>query len=204
MKRFFRHIAYLFSFLVSAKVLNALWSVKINLYTGFYKRFFGAFGEDSLIVPKLRSIVGADCIQIGNNCVLGKNAKLCVYKKDCSNKESRPQLLIGNGTEIGDNVHITCISRIVIGNNVLMGSNVLITDNSHGTTQYNELRKHPVDRELFSRGEVYIEDDVWISEKASIMPGVRIGRGSVIGANTVVTKNIPPYSVVVGQASRIL
>ncbi len=50
-----------------------------------------------------------------------------------------------------------------------------ITDNSHGQTSIDDLNKHPIDREVVSNGEVFIEDDVWIGDKATILPGVHIG-----------------------------
>ena len=53
----------------------------------------------------------------------------------------------------------------------------------------------PLQRPLYSKGPVIIEDDVWLGEKVSVMPGVHIGRGAIIGANSVVTKDIPDYSV---------
>jgi acetyltransferase-like isoleucine patch superfamily enzyme len=59
-------------------------------------------------------------------------------------------------------------------------------------------------RELFSKGAVYIGKNVWIGDKASIMPGVTIGEGCIVGANTVVTKDVPPYSVVVGSPAKIV
>jgi acetyltransferase-like isoleucine patch superfamily enzyme len=59
-------------------------------------------------------------------------------------------------------------------------------------------------RPLYSKGEVVIEDDVWIGEMACIMPGVRIGRGTVIGAGAVVTKSMPPYCVVGGVPAVVI
>lgn len=62
----------------------------------------------------------------------------------------------------------------------------------------------PAKRLIYSKGEIIIEDNVWIGDKATILAGVKIGEGSVIGANTVVTKDIPPYSVAVGNPVRII
>lgn len=58
--------------------------------------------------------------------------------------------------------------------------------------------------EAISKGEIVIEDDVWISMDVIILSGVRIGQGSIIGAGTVVAKNIPPYSIVVGNPARVI
>ena len=63
----------------------------------------------------------------------------------------------------------------------------MITDNSHGKSTRNILNIAPILREIVSSGPVIIEDNVWIGEKATILPNVKIGRGSIIAANSVVT-----------------
>ncbi|MFI3296999.1 MAG: DapH/DapD/GlmU-related protein [bacterium] len=62
----------------------------------------------------------------------------------------------------------------------------------------------PLLRNLTTKGEVNIGDNVWVGEGVAIMPGVTIGEGAVIGANSVVTKNIPSYAVVAGIPARII
>lgn len=57
---------------------------------------------------------------------------------------------------------------------------------------------------LFSKGDVTIGDNVWIGDKATVLPGVTIGDGAVIAANTVVTHDVPAYSVVGGNPARII
>ena len=113
-------------------------------------------------------------------------------------------ITIGDNSHIGDNVHITAINKVSIGNNVLTGRWVTITDNSHGQFSSTELQVSPEERKLYSKGPVVIEDNVWISDKVTICPGVTIGKGSVIGANSVVTKSIPPYSLAVGIPAKVV
>lgn len=116
-----------------------------------------------------------------------------------------PQLSLGENVSFNVNCHIGVINRVIIGNNVLIGSNVLITDHSHGGTDLSTLKDiHPQKRELISKGPIIIEDDVWIGENVCVLPNVIIGKGSVIGCNTVVNKNVPPYSIAVGNPMRIL
>ncbi len=62
----------------------------------------------------------------------------------------------------------------------------------------------PLVRPLYSKGPIIIEDDVWLGEKVSVMPGVHIGRGAIIGANSVVTKDIPAYAVAVGSPAKVI
>lgn len=91
------------------------------------------------------------------------------------------------------------LQYISIGKNVLTGKKILITDNSHG--KYAD-DVPPSKRKLFSKGHVIIEDNVWIGEKVSILPGVRIGKSAIIAANAVVTKDVEPYSIVAGIPAR--
>lgn len=119
-------------------------------------------------------------------------------------KTFRPNVTIGSGCRFGAYNHITCINSITIGNNCLTGKWVTITDNSHGDTDIESLQLSPINRPLVSKGAVIIGDNVWIGDKATILPGVSIGDGAVIGANAVVTKDVPPYCVVGGNPARII
>jgi lipopolysaccharide O-acetyltransferase len=116
-------------------------------------------------------------------------------------------ITIGSDVQINDYVHIAAISNITIGNNVLIASKVFITDHNHGEYGVNNCHDSPsippVLRPLRAR-PVVIEDNVWIGETVSILPGVRVGQGSVIGAQSVVTKDIPPNSVAVGAPAKVI
>lgn len=115
-----------------------------------------------------------------------------------------PEIIIGNNVCFNTDCHIGCINKVVIGNNVLLASRIYISDHSHGKINEDVKTISPANRKLFSKGPVIIEDDVWIGEGVCIMPGVTIGKSSIIGANSVVTKSIPPYSIVGGVPARIL
>ena len=84
----------------------------------------------------------------------------------------------------------------------MIGSHVLIEDHSHGTIQ--EIETPVAKRNLHSKGPIIIEDNVWIGENVCILENVTIGRCSIIGANAVVTHNIPPYSVAVGAPAKVV
>jgi lipopolysaccharide O-acetyltransferase len=112
---------------------------------------------------------------------------------------------IGNNVEINDYVHIGAIQSVTIGDNVLIASKVFISDHNHG--HYGTNNRHdspdsiPKEREL-SYAPVVIANNVWIGESVSIMPGVTIGKGSIIGAMSVVTRAIPPYCIAVGSPAK--
>ena len=79
-----------------------------------------------------------------------------------------------------------------------------ITDNSHGKSDYESLSIPPILRLLHSKGPVIIEDGVWIGDKVTILPGVRIGENSIIGANALVTKDVPANCVVGGVPAKLI
>ena len=115
-----------------------------------------------------------------------------------------PRLQFGNGVSMEYDCHIGCINEIKIGSRVLIASRVYISDHSHGGTTVQDLAVPPNERLLHSKGPVVIEDDVWLGEGVAVMPGVRIGHSSIIGANSVVTKDIPSNSVAAGAPARVI
>ena len=100
--------------------------------------------------------------------------------------------------------HITCTNKIIIGDNLLTGRWVTITDNIHDKTDYKTLQQPPLMRLVTSKGVVLIGNNVWIGDKATILPNVTIGDGAVIAANSVVTKDVPAYSVVASNPAKVV
>jgi acetyltransferase-like isoleucine patch superfamily enzyme len=98
---------------------------------------------------------------------------------------------VGENTAFAPFVHIWCGGRVIIGKNCMIGSHVAITSLTH---DYNERDM----RNSIKSGKVIIEDDVWIGSHAVIMAGITIGQGAVIGAGSVVTKDIPPFALAYG------
>lgn len=159
----------------------------------------------------INEIRGTHFITIGNDTAFSDYLYLTVWgANDCfdltghKNIFPSPQLCIGDNCRFGAYNHITCINNISIGNNLLTGKWVTITDNSHGYTDRRTLSAQPITRTLTSKGPVTIGNNVWIGDKATILPGVSIGDGAVIGANAVVTKDVPAYCVVGGNPARII
>ena len=120
--------------------------------------------------------------------------------------EGKVVLRFGENVQINDFVHIAAAQDVEIGNNVLIASKVFISDICHGN--YSEETQsspdeHPKDRALSAK-PVVIHDDVWIGEMVSVLPGVEIGKGAVIGAGSVVTKSVPEYCVAAGNPARVI
>lgn len=109
------------------------------------------------------------------------------------------RVCIGDFSGIGRNSIIS--GGVKIGEHVMMGPEVLIYTQNHDFSRTDI----PMDQQGWSDElPVVIEDDVWIGSRVTILPGVLIGKGCVIGASAVVTKSVPPYSVVAGNPSKIV
>lgn len=116
----------------------------------------------------------------------------------------KPALCIGRHCQVNDYVHIGCIDSVKIGDDVLIASKVFITDHNHGSfSDEHEIMLPPAKRALSSRA-VIIGDKVWLGENVVVLPGVTIGVGSIIGASAVVSRDIPPYSVAVGNPAKVI
>ncbi|MBT1004477.1 acyltransferase [Paenarthrobacter sp. DKR-5] len=117
----------------------------------------------------------------------------------------------GAGIEIGEDSGLTSVtisasSWITIGQRVLVGAGVLITDSDHHVVAADpvELRRHSGLPTPAARNRVVIEDDVFIGARAIVLKGVTIGRGSVIGAGSVVASNVPPGVIAAGNPCRVI
>lgn len=115
-----------------------------------------------------------------------------------------PTLRIGKDVHLNYGTHIGCINCVIIGDNVLIGSNVLITDHQHGSMTFLDMLLPPATRKLISKGPVVIGDGVWIGENAVVMPNVTIANGSIVGANSVVTKSFGPFSLIAGVPAKLI
>ena len=175
---------------------------KTHLCTAIRCHDFKSFGKRSYLGLH-STYIGEQYISIGDDFSLGNYSRLTAW--DTFHEQTfSPEIIIGNNCKIGQEAHITAINKISIGNNVLMGTKVLITDNSHGDCSPEQMEIAPNDRPLYSKGPVIIEDNVWIGEKVSILPNVHVGRCAIIAANSVVTHDVPPYSIAAGIPAQII
>lgn len=159
-------------------------------------------GEEDIYLPLPNYISGMKYISIGQNFSSLPGLRLECIEDYFEGQHFTPQLIIGDNVSFNYFCHVGCINKIIIGDNVLIGSFVLIIDHSHGSLDMVDIPM--INRQLLSKGPVVIEDNVWIGEHACILPGVTVGKGSIIGANAVVTKDVPPYSVVAGVPGKIV
>lgn len=145
-------------------------------------------------------IRGKKYIQVSKGFTTGIGCRIEAYPET-----DKKVLFFGENFQMNDYVHITAMESVKIGNNVLLASKIYISDCSHGSYSGDENDSHPDsiphDRPLSSK-PVVIEDNVWLGEFVSVLPGVTIGKGSIVGANSVVSKSLPPYVIAVGTPAK--
>ena len=107
-------------------------------------------------------------------------------------------VMIGNHTRVG--LHNTIIGPVIIGNHVNLAQGITVTALNHNFDDSNKR----IDEQGVSTSAVIIEDDIWIGANAVILPGVTIGHHSVVAAGSVVTKDVPPHSLVAGVPAKII
>ena len=109
-------------------------------------------------------------------------------------------LSIGEKGSINNGAWINAMGGVKIGNHVLIGPYVIIHSGNH---KFDRL-DIPIQEQGWNKLGVIIGDDVWIGANAIVLPGVTVGKGSVIGSGAVVTRDIPPYSVAVGIPAEVI
>lgn len=169
---------------------KACWLLRTQF---IYKLKFKEIGAHSKIVSPLRfedtgSVIIQDYVFISNGAwIIGDK------EKDCT-------LVISSGTVIGNFFHIVAKYDVAIEKNVLIADKVFISDCTHN---YKDISMPVIEQPLSEVREVIVGEGSWIGENVSII-GAKIGKHCVIGANSVVTKDIPDYCVAVGNPAIVI
>lgn len=195
---------YPFALLSTEKVSLKVSLLLDKIYTFTIRRRFKT-APRSVLFGRCLNVTGCRYIEIGENTNIKGNARIDAidfYEK--TGQMFTPTIKIGSDVGINTLCHIGCINRIEIGNYTTLGARTYITDHLHGEVTKENLYIPPRHRMLFSKGPVIIGSCVSIGEGCAIMPGVTIGDHVVIGANSVVTRDIPSYSVVAGNPAKVL
>lgn len=173
-----------------------IYSIYSALYRILISSKFKFFGSKVKVIRPLK-IEGHENISLQDNVRIGY--KSSVTALSYTNMRN-VHLLIGEGSVIGNFNHIVCSYKMTIGKNVLFANNVYLSDNLH---EYRDIHLPIIRQSIIQLGEVRIGDGSWIGENVAII-GASVGKNSVIGANSVVTKNIPDYCVAVGAPARVI
>lgn len=143
-------------------------------------------------------------IQVGNDVAIANHVTLramTAYPWSNPPQAFAPEIVLGERCFINNFSQISCVRRVAIGADVLIAENCFIADNNHGYADSDlPVRAQP----LAAAGEVEIGAGSWIGAHCSIVGNVRIGRHCVVGANSVVTTDLPDFSVAAGAPARVL
>lgn len=124
---------------------------------------------------------------------------------DPSGTYSYRNIAVGDDVNLGvQPIMLAELSKIVIGNKVMFGPQVVVVGGGHNIVPVGVFMIDVHEKTGKEDLGVEIEDDVWIGARAVILRGVRVGRGSVVGAASVVTKSVPPYSIVAGNPAKVI
>lgn len=180
-------------FFLSEKISAYYWLAKTQLY---YRPAFARIGRRSRIFQplKLRNVQN---ISIGEQVSIASFVWLATYPALAN---LVPEMVIGEGCQIGHFNHITCVNSVRLGRKVLTADRVHISDNSHS---YENPTIPILEQPVVTKGPVEIGDGTWIGENVSVL-SCRIGRNCVIGANAVVIKDVPDFCVVAGVPGRVI
>lgn len=163
----------------------------------FWKLFLASSGGKIGKAAKIYEGVRIVCnypgkIEIGNRVRVLRNATIVT--------SSSGRLYIGNNVHIGEGTIIYSDKEIRINDNVIIGPYNVIVDFDHVYSS----AEIPIRKQGHKAQEITIEEDVWISSHCTVIKGVKLGRGSVVGAGSVVNKNVDPYAVVAGVPAKTI
>lgn len=178
------------------------WYLFRSIYSQWNRLQLQKSGMD-IIVSYPCELRGGKYITCGKGVFLGPNGILSAWDF-FQGMRYTPQIIIGNNVTIGTGFHISAVSKIVIDDNVLTGKYVTIVDNGHGFATKEDMKIAPIKRKLRLYDSVIIGKNVWIGDKVTIVGNINIGEGAIIGSNSVVTRDVPPYSVAAGVPAKII
>ena len=166
------------------RYLRRMFFMIFNIWNSiFYKRI-----HNNSVIRTSVVVEGKKYISVAKHVVIKRLGWVLALKID----DKDPNLIFEEGVEIGDFCHITCVRSVTIKKNVAIANGVYISDNVHSYRNLDmPIKSQPVD----FKSEVVIGEGSWIGEHACII-GVKIGKNCVIGANVVLTKDVPDYTTV--------
>ena len=186
------------------KSFYELWKLGINLI------------KTKIFFPKARiirfpfDIRGKKYIKYGKNFTTGIGCRIEVYNFNNGISDGKnPQLIIGNNVQINDYVHLSCAESVIIEDNVLIASKVYVSDLNHGNYSSLKNPEHSCPDEIVKERKIFTKpvkicQNTWLGENVAVLSGVTIGKNSIIGANSVVSKNIPENCIAVGNPVKVI
>ena len=177
------------------------WRLKASIGSGSKRaRAFGKFGPGSLILFPITTIFNEKYIHIGSETMIGEHVALSAGMMPGQVCLTDPVVRIGDRCLIGRGSGIVGHLSIEIGNDVWTGHHVYITDQSHG---YEDVSL-PISLQSQPESPVVIGDGSWLGHGVVVLPGAKIGKHVAVGANSVVTGELPDFCVAVGAPARVI
>lgn len=170
----------------------------IRLNTAFIRPQFGACGSGLTVEPPFK-YKNLQHVEAGENVMIKHYCWISAIASEA--EPTTPKIIIGSHSHIGMGATISAIRRIVLGDHSLLARNVYISDHGHA---FEDVEVPIALQGISDIGEVTVGEHSWIGQNVCILPGVTIGRHCVIGANSVVTRSLPDFSVAVGSPARVI
>ena len=161
---------------------------------------FGKFGTGSIILFPITTIFNENYIHIGKDTMIGEHVALSAGMMPGQKCLTNPVVKIGDRCLIGRGTGIVGHLSIDIGDDVWTGHHVYITDQNHGYEKVDL----PISEQTQVERPVSIGDGSWLGAGVVVLPGATIGKHVAVGANSVVTGNLPDYCVAVGSPARVI
>lgn len=171
---------------------------------GFHARMVGAKlggygGECRIESPILLN--RPEHVFVGRGAVLCAGVMLSCVENPFGGERRFGEIHIGANCQIRENAQITAADRVVVGERVGIGRNCLVSDHDHG---YEDVDRHILDNPITSPRPVTLEDGCMLGNCVRVAPGVRVGRHTLVGFGSVVTRDLPPYSIAIGSPARVV
>ena len=186
-------------------LVRVIKKIKNLIYSFVMSRFYASFGNCSRIIKPLQCS-DKKYISIGKGVTIGPNALIepipCNIDSEGKLYKNKPEprLCIEDNVWIGQGLHLNCARSVIIHKNALISSYVYISDLDH---DYTDVEK-PVGIQPLIIQSVEIGEQAFIGTGVKILAGSKIGKHSIIGANSVVTYEIPDYCVAAGIPAKII
>ncbi len=189
---------------IAVKVINLLQVSQNDLIRNRLVAELGKLKKvgENIDFPEDFDLRGHEYISLGSNFIAERGLRLHCWKNETLEKIPFPSLQIGDRVFFNREAYVSCARSIKIGDDTLFGSNILITDNYHGSTRHCDLSRYH--SPLSCPGDVEIEQGAWVGNNVCILPGSHIGKGCIVGANSVVNSHLPDFSIAVGAPARVV
>ena len=178
-----------------------------------YRNILGKVGKGCLIERNARLEIPSrlffhDRVFVGENCWISagsKDGKIrfgdnAFIAHCCTLTGQGGKISIGSHVHISRNSYINGIGDVEIGDDTLLGPNVVFISGNHPFDRLDI----PIRVQGVQRAKISIGNDVWLSANVTVVPGISIGKGAVVGAGAVVTKDLPPYSISAGVPAKVI